>query len=122
MVREETRISFKDILRASNMENPSDTTVEHKEERRRQWRQLYDRNRRQDPEAQRKFAEYMRQWRERNRELVNERARVHERQVAEFRNAPNICECGGRFTTKHRTCHFKSQRHQDWLAQQQPSA
>ena len=89
------------------------------EERRRQWRQLYDRNRRQIPEIRERRHEYTRQWRERNREKYIEMSREYDKRRAEIRNASTPCECGGRFAIRHQARHVNSQRHQNWLAQQQ---
>ena len=104
---------FKDNLCFRNMEDNQLNAVE----RRRLWRQEYDRARRQNPEVREKRNEYSQQWRERNRELGRERDRVRYR--LHTRNVSVTCECGGKFSINRRARHDSTLRHQKWLAQQQ---
>ena len=44
----------------------------------------------------------------------------HESNKAKI-NAKNNCECGGKYTHKHKSAHFKSIKHQKFVKQQSES-
>jgi hypothetical protein len=37
-------------------------------------------------------------------------------QIKEYQSQPYTCECGGKYTTQHKLIHFKTKKHQNYLA------
>ena len=68
-----------------------------------------------------KLQEYIKQYREQNKELIKEINKQHYEEnkevIAEKRKQPYTCACGSVFRIGDKSIHFKSQKHQKYLEQ-----
>ena len=73
-----------------------------------------------DPE---RWREYHKKWNEDNREKEQTRLKKHweenKEEIKKVRNTKHSCECGGKYTTTHKSNHFKSKKHQAYIQQQE---
>ncbi len=68
--------------------------------------------------------EYQRQYRQENKEQLDEYQRQYRQENKEERkqkaNEKHNCSCGGKYTNSSKARHFKSQKHQTFIRNQQP--
>ena len=69
-----------------------------------------------DPE---RWREYHKKWNEDNREKEQQRHKKrweeNKEEIKKVRNTKHDCECGGKYTTTHKSNHFKSKKHQAYI-------
>ena len=79
-----------------------------------------DEYRKNNPEKCKQIVE---NWRANNEERFKKwqsnRWEQNKDKLKEIRNAKNNCECGGRYTTTHKSEHFKSKKHITYIQQQE---
>ena len=70
---------------------------------------------------------YNKQYRENNKEQKQQYCKINKDKIRlqnqqyyqytkEIKNEKNICECGGKYTNQNKAIHFKSKKHQNYLA------
>jgi len=62
--------------------------------------------------------EYGKEYREQHKEEIKEYQKEYYQERKGELNKKHDCQCGGKFTYKHKTIHEKSQKHQDYLKSQ----
>ena len=87
-------------------------SYEDKKEKRRQYnKQYYEDNKELILQREKKY-------REDNKELLLQRERKYRKDNWDKINKKINCDCGGRYTMKHKAHHFKSIKHKNWLLKQ----
>jgi hypothetical protein len=64
--------------------------------------------------------EYKKKWYDENKEEVLEKQKQYQQEnkeaIAEKRNQKYTCECGGRYTLRHKAQHMKTKKHQNFIS------
>jgi hypothetical protein len=74
-------------------------------------KKYYEENKNKVLESQKKYTEE-------NRNKILAYKKLYREKNAEKIKKPNACDCGGHYTNEHKTRHFKSIMHQNFLKQQ----
>ena len=65
----------------------------------------------------------MKEYRQYNKEKIRQQDKQYhidnKEQIHEYKNKPNLCGCGGNYTTANKSIHLKSIKHQNYLKEQQ---
>ena len=56
-----------------------------------------------------------REYKDDNKDKIKEYYIANKDEINIKRNVKIDCECGGKFTIRHKSCHFKTTKHQDYL-------
>jgi len=62
-----------------------------------------------------KYKAMKQKWRENNSDKIKEQTRKYKQENKEKLNETQLCECGGKFSLKHKSTHLKTKKHQNFL-------
>ena len=79
---------------------------------------IRERERKYREEHRDECKEKSRQWRENNQDKVKEYSKQRYQITKHYRQQCHTCECGGKYSNQHKSCHLKSKMHQDYIASQ----
>ena len=113
--RENNKEDLKEYIkeyRENNKEKIKEQSKEYyqnnKEDRKEYIREYYQNNKE-------KIKEHKKEYRENNKEDLKEYRREYRENNKEKLNEKHECECGGKFTIKHKSTHEKSKRHCEYI-------
>jgi hypothetical protein len=62
-----------------------------------------------------KINEYNKEYNIENKDKIKQKNKAYRENNKDILNEKNICKCGGKFTNKHKTTHFKSNKHLEFI-------
>jgi len=105
--------------REANKEKIKEYREANKEKIKEYMKNYYETNKEKSKEKSKEYREAnkekIKEYREANKEVIAEREKKYREANKEKLREKHTCECGGKYTLKHKSTHAKSKKHQEYM-------